>query len=456
MLYPGGRLVDAPLPAWTHRQLLLTRDGQDHQAPGACTVAVHPLLGPHVRLQEEPERHAWQAEVGTEALPWLGDHQIHNVAALPGAAYCEMALAAARATLGEASEVRDIRFEQMLLLDDETPVAAAASVHRPASSTSWWRPTRTGNATRRATAVLHAADDEQQPPAQDMAALLAAHPRRVDGTELRQWFDDAWCPVRPGLHRSGRRAHRRQADTVLAEVGLPSSIRSQQSAFRMHPALLDACFQSVAAHPAIQGARQRWPAVAVGCAPATRLRSYPQRPLLLYAGDHRRTGWGRGRPRCVGRARHSPADRAWAAMGTGVSESTDRDRVLGERLLTIEWQQRELPEVARADAGTWLLISTSRLPRSAGHQVDRCVEIPRRGMHHHVLAAACRPLGQRRTACGSSCVPADSPVWSSSPGHATATRMRSVAVRGASMCVIWCASPASCRKSRANRLGCMS
>ena len=49
-------------------------------------------MGAHVRLHEEPERHAWQAEVGTAAQPWLDDHQIHNVAALPGAAYCEMAL----------------------------------------------------------------------------------------------------------------------------------------------------------------------------------------------------------------------------------------------------------------------------------------------------------------------------------------------------------------------------
>ena len=46
-------------------------------------------------------------------------------------------------------------------------------------------------------------------------------------------------------------------------------------------------------------------------------------------------------------------------MGTGVSESATRDRVLNERLLTIEWQQRELPDVDHVDAGTWLLISTS-------------------------------------------------------------------------------------------------
>ena len=132
-----GRLVDTPLPSWSNRPLLLTRGGHDGRTRDACMVAVHPLMGAHVRLQEEPERHVWQGEVGTGAQQWLGDHQIHGVAVLPGAAYCEMALAAARTVLGEASEVRDLRFEQMLLLDEETPIGAAASVEaRRVSSTS--------------------------------------------------------------------------------------------------------------------------------------------------------------------------------------------------------------------------------------------------------------------------------------------------------------------------------
>ena len=46
-------------------------------------------------------------------------------------------------------------------------------------------------------------------------------------------------------------------------------------------------------------------------------------------------------------------------LGTTVSENESRDRVLNERLLTIEWQQRELPEEDHVHAGAWLLISTS-------------------------------------------------------------------------------------------------
>ncbi|MBZ1528269.1 acyltransferase domain-containing protein, partial [Leuconostoc mesenteroides] len=53
-LYPAGRLVDAALPAWTHARLFIDDDGQEQRAQGACTITVHPLVGSHVRLTEEP------------------------------------------------------------------------------------------------------------------------------------------------------------------------------------------------------------------------------------------------------------------------------------------------------------------------------------------------------------------------------------------------------------------
>ena len=139
-----------------------------------------------------------KGEVGTAAQPWLGDHQIRNVAVLPGAAYCEMALAAAHAVLGEASEVRDIRFEQALLLDEQTTVGASASVASPGVVDFTVETNQGGEQARQATAVLHAAEDEQ-PPAHDTSALLAAHPRREDGAELRKRMDQRGVQYGPAF-----------------------------------------------------------------------------------------------------------------------------------------------------------------------------------------------------------------------------------------------------------------
>ena len=358
VLYPGGRLVDAPLPAWTHRRLLIVPDRRSHDAN---TISVHPLLGAHVPLPEEPERHAWHSNVGTAALPWLDDHRIHNVAALPGAAYCEMALAAAHAVLGKGSEVRDIRFEQMLLLDDRTEVSATASVTSPGVVDFVVETFQEGSRVRRAAAVLHAGDGgdgQGQQPAYDMAALLTAHSFDLDRAKIRQWFDDHGVqhgPVFGGLIAA--HAADSTVRTILAEIALPRSIRAQQSGFEVHPALLDACIQSVFGHPAVQA----------------------RRDLLLPLGVRRLRAYA---PARNARYCHTTVISADAAgveadldvldehgmvllavrglhLGTGVTGHAIRDRVLDERLLTIEWQQLEMPEVDRADAGTWLLISAS-------------------------------------------------------------------------------------------------
>ncbi len=360
VIYPGGQLIDAPLPSWTHRQFVYEPGVKDLRSQGINTVAVHPLLGSHVRLLEEPERHAWEAEVGTAVLPWLSDHKIHDIAILPGAGYLEMALAAAREILGETAEIRDIQFEQMLLLEEKTPVAASATVTSPGVVRFAVEAEQEGERARRASAVLHTGEAEYHPPVHDITALLAEHPRRVDGNELRQGFDKRGLQYGPAF--SGLAAvliGEGGVETVLAEVGLPPSIRSQQTAYNVHPALLDACFQSVAAHPAIQAA-------GIG-------------GLMLPLGVRRLRTHGPARDVRYSFSRVIRADATWVEadlelldehgavvvaveglqIGSGTSESANRQRLLNERLLTIEWQQRELPEPEQRDAGNWLLISTS-------------------------------------------------------------------------------------------------
>ncbi|MGO9351408.1 MAG: sulfolipid-1 biosynthesis phthioceranic/hydroxyphthioceranic acid synthase [Mycobacterium sp.] len=359
VLCPDGQLVDAPLPAWANRPLLLAGEHRNRQVPIANSVAAHPLLGSHVRLMEEPERHAWQGEVGTAALPWLCDHQIHDVAALPGAAYCEMALAAAHRVLGEQSEVRDLRFEEMLLLDDQTSVGTVASVEAPSVADFVVRTDQDGEKVQRASAVLRAAAPEEQPQTLDVAALLSAHSRRVDGDELRAWFGERGVRFGPAfVGLAAARVPEGPVGTVLAEVGLPGTIRTQHGSYGVHPALLDACFQSVAAHPAVQGLGNGGLLLPLG---VRRFRSYASTRNARYCLT-RVTACGtnveadievideRGTVLLVVRG---------LLMGTGVSETADRDRLLNERSLTIEWQQRALPEAASPDAGKWLLITTS-------------------------------------------------------------------------------------------------
>ena len=410
VLYPNGRLVDAPLPTWTHRRLWLTRDGQESPTPGGCTVSVHPLLGPHVRLQEEPERHVWEAEVGTAAQPWLAEHHVHDVAVLPAAAYCEMALAAARAVLGEAAEVRDIRFEQALLLDEQTTVGASASMSSAGVLDFIVETNQGGEQARHASAVLHAATDEQ-PPAQDMSALLAAHPGSRGWRRGAQGPGPAWCSVRCGVHRlaavhtaTGRR-HR----AGRGRAARPNPLAARR--LRRAPRTAGCLFSVRCGSSRRPGYRRGRAGVAAGCPAATRLRFRPHRPLLLHTGDQSRRLRHRGRPRRARPARDGPAEPCrgcdWAPEHSGNARN---DRVLDERLLTIEWRQRELPEADHTDAGSWLLISTTRIAEAVANTLTGALQ-----SHGAHCTTMCWPPDADGASNGNSweisCVPVDSAVW---------------------------------------------
>lgn len=360
VLYPDGQLVDAPLPTWTHRRLWLSSDRQEAPTHGGSSVAVHPLLGQHVHLQEEPERHVWQADIGLASQPWLVDHQIRDVAVLPGAAFCEMALAAGTAVTGQRAEVRDMCFEEALLLDAHTTVGCSATLPEPGVIQFTVDTQSEGAPRRHAKATLHMTDD--LPPEYDMAALRAAHPDREDGNAVRERVGRRGLQYGPAF--TGLSAvYTGDGSSVLAEVALPRSIRSQQDAYGVHPALLDACFQSVEAHPSVQA-----------------------------AGDTLGLPLGVGRVCAYGTARnaHYCHTRITRLDATGIeadidvldehgtvllavhglrlgagSEQARCDRVLGERLLTVQWQHRELPEVEYDEPGSWLAISATAEPMSA-------------------------------------------------------------------------------------------
>lgn len=358
-LYPSGSLVDAPLPAWTHRHFLLAPSAGDHPSRGGSTASVHPLLGEHVRLPEEPERHAWQSDVGVGRLPWLADHRVNNVTAYPGAAYCEMAMAAAELVMGESSEVRDVRFEQLMLLDQSTAVTATAAVGTTGEAEFTAQTAPDGERIRHAVATLAAAVDDGRAARQDIADLLSAHPNRISGDELRGWFASRRIQFGPAF--TGLQAvHIADGDdlsTLLAEVALPSDIRSQQAGYGIHPALLDACFQAVAA--------------AVG----TSGQSEGGLLLPLSVSRLRRIGPGREARYALIRviAADSGAIEAdldvldadgdvvlhvvGLKMGTQESRNTERDRILAERLLTVDWKQQPAPAAASgAESGAWLLV----------------------------------------------------------------------------------------------------
>lgn len=354
--YPRGRLVDAPLPTWTHQRLLVGADGSRSRARGESVVEVHALLGAHVRLPEEPERHAWQGDIGTAALPWLADHRVNGVTVFPGAAFCEMALASAETVLGPNCEVCDVRLEQMILLDAETAVSTVATVEGAGLADFVVQTEREGERARRAGAMLRAVDDQERHQ-RDISALLAAHPQLTEGGALRQSFAERGVEYGPAFGGlvSARTAGRKSR-SVVAEVRLPSAVRWQPTGYRVHPALLDACFQAVLAHPSVKDASKGGGLLPLG---VRRLRRYASTRPTRYC--HLRVTSVTGSAVEVDLDlldEHGAVLLIVQGLCMAISGGA-ADQLMTERLLTIDWQPQALPTVPQRAVGRWLLVDTA-------------------------------------------------------------------------------------------------
>jgi acyl transferase domain-containing protein/acyl carrier protein len=246
-LYPEGRLLDLPLPVWTHYPLFLEPatgfSGAHHVA------STHPLLNVHRVLHEEPERHIWVSEVGLDAHPWLADHRVSGVPLFPGAGFCEMALAAGHSALGTlVVEVQSLKFTHALKLESSTPIVSTGIMDRPCDLRFRVESQADNDTLIHASARILAATSAAVPTDYDLAALRAAHGNLLEAADLWQSFEArgiqfgaSFRALAPTLSVSADGA------SILVELRLSSVIRSYARNYIVHPVVLDACFQSVGA-----------------------------------------------------------------------------------------------------------------------------------------------------------------------------------------------------------------
>ena len=356
-MYPHGHLVDAPLPTWSRRPLRLAPTADAAATRGGRNLAVHPLLGPHVPLHEEPRRHVWQSELGTTASPWLADHCVRDVPVLPAAAYCEMAVSAARTVFGPGAEVTDLRFDRALLLDGHIEAGVSATDSSPDTADFCVESEQNGERIRHAGAVLRRCGAEA-PARYDIAALRGAHPHTVDGADVRAGL--AARGVRYGAAFTGLAvAHVGEGATgsVLAEVALPSRLRAQSAGYGVHPALLDACFQTIGAslHVRALGDDVLGLPLAV-----RRIQTFDQTRTAQFCYTRVTAVDDTGVEADLDLLDHDGVvllrvQGLWC--GTATSGDSHRDRVLAERLLTVQWHPRQPP--SGTGAQTWLLVDTA-------------------------------------------------------------------------------------------------
>lgn len=349
---PRGRLVDVPLPAWSHQRLWLDGDGSASRPADGCTVAVHPLLGPHVRLPGAPERHVWQPDVDASSQLWPAHRGTGQAPSHPEAAYCEMALAAGLAVLGPESEVRDLRFTRTPSPSERFETWASAVLTAAGVADFAVDSMQAGKRDRHIAATLRAVPGGQKA-SYDISTLLAAPPHHCDRTDIHPGAVGGGCSGDASPTATDTSQDEGEVWTHLAEITLPGAVRSQLHDYVIHPALLAECFLSIGAHPLIS-------TVAAGSAVlgVNRLRVNGSTAQARYCYARVSSAVD-----AVARVDIDVLDESGAVLAVvdglqiGIeSAKTRRDRRLSEGLLGVEWQQRKLAATEYADAGSWLTI----------------------------------------------------------------------------------------------------
>jgi acyl transferase domain-containing protein/acyl carrier protein len=190
---------------------------------------------------------AWRTEFTENNTPWLPDHRIDDLVVVPAAAYLETFLRLHEETIGgTAAVLRRVSFSQALIAQETTPTVMFSEYDpdgRSARLVSRNGGDRTSFAVHAQT--LFYSHDEAAPESRDLAGIRAALPASLTPGDL--YADLAARGLNYGPRFQTITALHRGDGEVLARIEATAAFADEPLAYRIHPTLLDGCFQALIA-----------------------------------------------------------------------------------------------------------------------------------------------------------------------------------------------------------------
>ncbi|MGN9809490.1 type I polyketide synthase [Micromonospora sp. BQ11] len=252
-LHPEPRRpVRLPGYPWQHERCWLATPAGPSSFGGE--FGGHPLLGNHLQLADSEAGHVWESTISVAAPAFLHDHRVQGIAVLPGAAWLEMVRAAAAQAYGEdAAVLTKIELQRMLVLDDAD--AATVQLRMSASNgsgVSFHAYSRTAQDnhdgpewTRHATGTISFGEATADLPPLDLEALRTRCPDPVKAATLYDAMGARGLEYGPTFRAVEQLWNGdREALAVLVP---PPQVESELGTYGVHPVLLDAGLQVLAA-----------------------------------------------------------------------------------------------------------------------------------------------------------------------------------------------------------------
>lgn len=252
-------IVDLPNYSWNH-SIKYWFENEASRDWRFKPFKTHDLIGSKV-LSSPWQAPSWRKRLDLADVPWLRDHAMGSDVLMPAAGYVAMALEAlyqkhcstnpeqAVASPGDlAYRFRNVRFERALVLEDGKPVPVVLSLSPVPGSTDWHEfrvSTEVDGAVRQhchGLVRVQDAVDEHLTGAQ-LAPLRNPTSSKLwykAQNEVGMGFGPAFQKILSIEAASGQRACR-----TRLSLEPPKSKWDPQSYYPIHPAVLDACLQSI-------------------------------------------------------------------------------------------------------------------------------------------------------------------------------------------------------------------
>lgn len=254
-----GNFVQLPSYPWQRERFPLglgdTTDGRVESRPASrIKSASHHLLSDlSIKSAAHPGTYIWDIELSVDQFPYLKDHRVQGIIVFPAAAYIEMALAAAKEIFGDGLHaLENLSFKKALHL----PPTGARQIQFVVSPEGFGRAAfqffslRDGGG--RHAWDLHASGtildvNSQAAPAQNLSpeSIQSRCQEYLSQSELYRELADRGLQY--GARFRGVEHLWRRDGEAIALISIRKDPSTNSGKYVIHPSLLDACFQALAA-----------------------------------------------------------------------------------------------------------------------------------------------------------------------------------------------------------------